>query len=116
ADDLERIKASTINAIDVGLRRSDDEETGKEVLYGEIFAGTPYEHPTLGTIEGVRSITRDDVVGFWKEHFREPVVGLAGGFDDAFAHRVVHDFAGRPAQRAEPRPIAVEPIPHNRVT
>src|SRR5690606_2921252 len=74
ADDLERIKASTINAIDVGLRRSDDEETGKEVLYGEIFAGTPYEHPTLGTIEGVRSITRDDVVGFWKEHFREPVV------------------------------------------
>ena len=58
-DDLDRIKTNTVSNLDAGLRRADDEETGKEVLYGAIAARTskmrigygvrlapkPYNHP-----------------------------------------------------------------------
>ena len=49
-DDFRRVKDDAINAIKVGLRGNNDEELGKEVLYEDIYQGTPYAHYTGGTV------------------------------------------------------------------
>ena len=43
-DDFRRVKDDAINAIKVGLRGNNDEELAKEVLYQNIYQGTPYGH------------------------------------------------------------------------
>ncbi|MBK8977811.1 MAG: insulinase family protein [Planctomycetes bacterium] len=96
AADLERVKADTITAIEIGLRRVDDEELGKEVLLGELYAGRPYGHLDQGTVSGVRSLTVDDVRSFVTARLLVPgpTIGLGGGFTPAFARRVAADFRG----------------------
>ena len=44
----------------VGLRGNNDEELGKEVLYANIYAGTPYGHYNGGTVSSLEKITLDD--------------------------------------------------------
>lgn len=90
--DLDRIKSNTESAIDAGLRRADDEETGKEVLYEEIYAGHPYGHLNMGTIESVREITLDDVKKFYTEQFRGAFLGLSGGYPKGFPAMVAKDL------------------------
>ncbi len=146
-EDLERIKSNAISAVDIGLRRSDDEELGKEVLLGEIFAGHPYEHLNRGTLQGIAAIGIDDVRQFVEERLFavRPTIGLAGGFDAAFAGRLAERLCGptsiaasgaeprtgcfprhhgtalldgRPAHHAAAADTVPEPtpIPHNRMT
>ena len=90
--DLDRIKSNTVSAIDAGLRRSDDEETGKEVLYQEIYAGHPFGHLNRGTIEGVERITIEDVKKFYAARFRRAYLGLSGGYPKGFPARVAADL------------------------
>ena len=82
--DLDRIKSNQVSAIDVGLRRSNDEETGKEMLYQEIYQGHPYGQLNMGTIEGVRSITLRDVQNCYETNFRRPFLGLSGSYPEGF--------------------------------
>jgi zinc protease len=100
-EDLDRIKSRTLNLLENTLRFASDEELGKAVLYNEIFVGTPYGHITAGTVEGVKSITLDDIRKFYSSHFtRENVViGLGGGYDPAFVSKVETDLAKLPAGR-----------------
>ena len=63
-EDFERVKTNLRNALVLGLRSNDDEELGKEVLQQAVFAGTPYGHPTLGTMAGIDAITLEDVQQF----------------------------------------------------
>jgi zinc protease len=63
-DDFKRVKDSQANALKEDLRSSNEEELGKERLQANIFAGTPYGHPALGTVAGIESITPDDVRNF----------------------------------------------------
>ena len=83
--DLDRIKANTIG------RRStpacaalDDEETGKEVLYEEIYAGHPFGHLSLGTsLKDLQTASRlDDVKGVLSigQLQAAPSSALAGGY------------------------------------
>ena len=79
-EDLDRLKSRTLNFIENNLRFSSDEELGKAVLYGEIFAGTPYGHLGAGTVASLKSITLDDVQKFYAAHFNRDnvVIGLGG--------------------------------------
>ena len=78
-DDFARIKDEAINNIKVGLRNN-DEEMAKEVLYQNIYAGTPYGHYNLGTVSSLSSLTLDDVKKFYRTHYSQSnvVLGLAG--------------------------------------
>ena len=90
--DLDRIKTNTVSNIDAGLRRADDEETGKEVLYGAIYAGHPFGHLNQGTFEGVQSITLKDVRDFYSSHFKAPFLGMSGGYPKGFPAKVAADL------------------------
>lgn len=63
--DLERLQI--VNHI---LAMQDDPQViGSQRLNQWIYQGTPLAHPVLGSVESVRSLTRDDVVAFHEHRF-----------------------------------------------
>ena len=97
--DLDRVKSRAINYLQKTLHYSSDEELGKAVLYNNIFAGTPYGHLTVGTVDSVKSITVDDVRDFYRRHFtrQNVVIGLGGGYDAVLLEKLRVDLGALPA-------------------
>jgi zinc protease len=112
-EDLDRLKNDVLNYLENTLRYASDEELGKAVLYNEVFAGTPYGHLPIGTIEGVKSITLDDLRNFYRTYYTRDnvVIGLGGGYDEALVQKLQESLnklpAGKPAvvETPQPRPI-----------
>ncbi|MDX1632489.1 MAG: insulinase family protein, partial [Thermoanaerobaculia bacterium] len=79
-EDFRRIKDNQINALTQDLRSDNEEELGKVVLQSQIFEGTPYEHPVLGTVAGIEAITLDDVKRFVEDAYTRGnlEVGVSG--------------------------------------
>ncbi len=65
-DDFARLKDAQLNALKNDLRANNEEELGKERLQQDVFAGTPYGHPVLGSVAGISALTLDDVKAFVK--------------------------------------------------
>ncbi len=58
AEDFQRLKDATGRTrSSKDLRSNNEEELGKERLQTNLFAGTPYGHPVLGTVAGIQAIT-----------------------------------------------------------
>jgi len=110
--DFERIKNDAINYLENTLRYASDEELGKAALTQLVFAGTRYAHPVVGTVQGLRSITIDDVAAFYARHYTaaNARLGLAGGYDDGLVARFEATLASLPDGPAPPDP-AIEPAP-----
>jgi zinc protease len=112
ANDFERVKNDAINELENTLRYSSDEELGKAAFEEFVFRGTRYAHPSDGTVEGLRSITLDDVRAFYKSRFTAAaaLVAVGGGYDDTtvarFKAAVSKLSAGTP-----PVPPAIDPAP-----
>ncbi|NLX97385.1 MAG: insulinase family protein [Rhodopirellula sp.] len=113
-EELERLKSEALNYLENSLRYASDEELGKAVLYNTIFAGTPYGHLTEGTVEGLRSITLDDVRNFYRRHYTRDnvVIGIGGSYAPALLDRLRNDLgglpAGKPTQVPPPQPMPIE--------
>jgi zinc protease len=115
-DDFARVKDNAINAIRVGLRNN-DEEFAKEVLYAELYRGTPYGHYNLGSITSLQSLTLDDVKQFYRTQYSQSnlFLGIAGGFPASFVESMKKDFRSLPEGAGfTPRPKALEPIDASR--
>ena len=111
AEDFERVKAQTLNQLERGRRYSRDEELSKELLFWMAYRGTPYEHPTDGYVQSVRSITLQDVRDFYRRHYTRDniVVGVGGGYPAGFPERVRRDFDDVLPPGAPPRVPSPEP-------
>ena len=106
--DFGRNRDFLTNTVVSSLRGSDDEELGKETLNALLYAGHPYESPTVGTEEGLAALTLDDVRAFHREHYTRAraLVGVAGGYPDGFVERVERELLDRlPAEGAERAPL-----------
>jgi zinc protease len=93
-EDFSRIKDAQLNGLENDLRGSNDEELGKEELQNVIFAGTPYGHTPLGTVNGIKSITLDDVKKFVADNYKATnvVVALSGDYPDTLTKRLSADL------------------------
>ena len=100
SDDFQRLRDDTVNYLRVSLRGNNDEELGKEVLYNEIYAGTPYGHHDRGTVSGLQKMTVQDLQDFYKSHYAQDnlIIGIAGGYSQAFLERMQKDFQTLPAK------------------
>ena len=100
--DFSRLKAQRMNFLERARRYSRDEELSKDLLFWMAYEGTPYQHPAAGYVDSVRSISLDDVKGFYRDHYvrNNIVVGIGGGYPAAFPERVRKDLDTLPA-RAE---------------
>ncbi|HWB84609.1 MAG TPA: pitrilysin family protein [Bryobacteraceae bacterium] len=94
ADDFKRVKEDAINFLRVSLRGNNDEELAKEVLYQNIYQGTPYGHYSVGTVSSLEKITLQQVKDFYHQQYTQAnlILGLAGGFPPAFLETMKTDF------------------------
>ncbi|MEM7354632.1 MAG: pitrilysin family protein [Acidobacteriota bacterium] len=101
-DDFERLRSNQLNYLEKTLRFASDEELGKAALTEFVFDGTPYRHPTAGTVTGLQAITLDDVRAFYQSHYTRgnAVVALGGGYDDSLVEQFVASLDGLPAGEA----------------
>src|SRR5258708_29698871 len=76
-DDFRRVKDDAINNLKVGLRGNNDEELAKEVLYENIYRGTPYEHYSGGTVTSLEHLTLDDLKQFYRIQYNQTHLILA---------------------------------------
>ena len=76
-EDFRRVQSNLLSAIRVGLRASNDEELGKEVLYEMAYAGHPYGHLTMGHLDAVANLTLADVQAFYQNHYTQANLTLA---------------------------------------
>ena len=98
-EDFKRIKDAQANALKEDLRSNNEEELGKERLQTNIFAGTPYGHPVLGTVAGIETITLDDVKNFVRTAYTRGALtlGVSGDAPEPLLDRVRAELAKLPA-------------------
>jgi zinc protease len=129
--DFERLRSNQLNELEKTLRYASDEELGKAALFAAVYQGTPYAHPPLGTVQGLKAITLADVESFYQQHYTEDnaVVALAGGFANSLVDRFEATLEELPggddegeegdsaedadeaAEAAAAQPVAVTPAP-----
>ena len=104
-DDFRRLKDAQKNALVLDLKDNNEEEFGKERLQANIFAGTPYGHPVLGTVKGIESITLDDVRQFYRQAYAQGAlhVGISGDVSPEMTAQLKTRLAGLPEGAGLPR-------------
>ena len=68
-------------------------------LQVELYQNHPYGHPDLGTAQGLKALTLDDVKEFHRRHYtREALeLGLAGGYSDRAPGSLESEFKKLPS-------------------
>ncbi len=111
--------ARKVKEIQAAIRRSEDNpESVAARALGEILYPThPYGHPVPGTVESVGRLTRDQVVAFYRAHYRpgRAILVVAGDVkaDDArqeILRRLASWQAGDGASSRPPQAPAASPI------
>jgi zinc protease len=105
--DFSRIKDQMLAALETNLRGNDDENLGKAALEGLMYQGHPYGHLDLGTVQGLKAITLDDVKGHYRKHYTRDrlVIGVAGGYPKGLIDTVKQDFAALTASGPQRGPL-----------
>lgn len=109
-EDFDRNKEQLVAALTSSMRSS-DEMLGLELLQQEIFDGHPYGHSPVGTVEGLKSITLDDVKQFYQQHYTQAnlMLGVAGGYPGDYVAQLQKDLSALP--KGEKGLKALPPLP-----
>ncbi len=92
AEEIERIRKQRLVAI---LQEGDQPvasmlRVGFRTLYGD----HPYGFRPIGTTEGIKAITRDDITGFWQAHYgpKDAALVFAGDINETEAKRLAEKY------------------------
>ncbi|HEU4403391.1 MAG TPA: insulinase family protein, partial [Candidatus Polarisedimenticolia bacterium] len=67
--DFGRVRDNLVAQLETNLRGSDDEGLGKETLNWMMYEGLPAGHPNIGTVQGLKGITLEEVKAFYGAHY-----------------------------------------------
>ncbi|HXZ29225.1 MAG TPA: insulinase family protein, partial [Terriglobales bacterium] len=67
--ELDRIRKETLVRIQSNLRFEQQELLGLLVLDDWVLAGTSLDHLSVGTVQGVQAVTRDDLESFYRKYY-----------------------------------------------
>ena len=111
-DDFKRLKKELIDSIKSGLKASNDEELGKEVLYSKLYQGHAYEHYNSGDLSDLDTITLDDVKAFYQDQLTQAKlhVGITGALSNDLKKKMFADLARLPAGKEKRLSIAKAPV------
>ncbi|HET7510406.1 MAG TPA: pitrilysin family protein [Solirubrobacterales bacterium] len=111
ASDFTRNKEELLAHLTNTLRSGSDELLGLEAVQDEIFKGHPYGHPPAGTVQGLKSITLDDVKRFYRGHYTRAnlMLGVAGGYPKDYVVRLERDLAALSAGTRGRKPLPPPP-------
>ncbi|MGH9341740.1 MAG: M16 family metallopeptidase [Acidobacteriota bacterium] len=78
AEELERLRNETLEEISA-LRYENIESLGLEAIDHYVFDGVSYAHLSEGSVQGLKQITRQDLLTFYAEHYRSDnlIIGLS---------------------------------------
>lgn len=95
ATDFDRVRATALSDLVLGLRGQGDEALGKALLLSMLFEGHPYAHPELGTEEALSGLTVDDLRAHRARVFcpGRMTIGLTGNYPAGFSERVSRELA-----------------------
>jgi zinc protease len=101
--DFSRVKSNTLNYLTQVIRASSDEEFSKKALEEMLFKGTPYSHMVAGTVNGVESISLEDVKAHYANYFtnNNVSIGISGDFTDAFIEKLKGDLSALSSAKAD---------------
>ena len=111
-DDFKRLKKELIDSIKSGLKASNDEELGKEVLYSELYKGHAYEYYNSGDLSDLSTITLDDVKAFYQAQLTQAKlhVGITGALSSELKKKMFTDLARLPVGNEKRLKIAKAPV------
>ncbi|HYE32551.1 MAG TPA: pitrilysin family protein [Methylomirabilota bacterium] len=98
-EDFQRLKSDAMNFLKVSLREGNDEELGKERLYGLIYKDHPYGHHNMGKVSSLEKLTLEQVRAFYAKQYTSGSfwIGLAGNLPAGFAEKIRTDFGKLPS-------------------
>ncbi len=111
-DDFKRLKKELIDGIKSGLKSSNDEELGKEVLYSELYQGHSYENFNSGDLSDLAAITIDDIKAFYGAQLTQSKLhlGITGAMPSALKTQLITDLTALPVGDEKRLTIAKAPI------
>jgi len=111
-DDFKRLKKELIDSIKSGLKSSNDEELGKEVLYSELYRGHAYENFNSGDLSDLEAITIEDVKAFYRAQLTQAKLhlGITGAMPKALKSQLMADLSTLPLGDENRLIIAKAPV------
>jgi zinc protease len=111
-DDFKRLKKELVDGIKSGLKSSNDEELGKEVLYSELYQGHVYENYNSGDLSDLAAITLEDVKAFYNTQLTQAKLnlGITGAMPSALKAQLMTDLATLPVGDEKRLTIAKAPV------
>ena len=97
-DDFKRLKKELIDGIESGLKSSNDEELGKEVLYSKLYQGHSYQHFNSGDLSDLAAITIEDLKAFYSAQLTQAKLhlGITGAIPSNLKTQLITDLASLP--------------------
>jgi zinc protease len=97
-DDFKRLKKELIESIKSGLKASNDEELGKEVLYSKLYQGHVYENFNSGDLSDLETITLEDVKAFYHSQLTQAKLnlGITGAMPETLKAQLMSDLSALP--------------------
>jgi zinc protease len=101
--DFTRNKDLIINHLENTLRGTDDENLGKQALSTFMYDNHPYRISEVGTVQGLKSITLEDIKNFHKRVYTKDniKVGIAGGYSKSILEKIKEDFGKLPSGKID---------------
>ncbi len=111
-DDFKRLKKELIDGIKSGLKSSNDEELGKEVLYSELYQGHAYENFNSGDLSDLAALTIEDVKAFYATQLTQAKLhlGLTGAMPSDLKAQLMKDLTALPVGDEKRLNIAKAPV------
>ncbi len=117
-EDFRRLRDDAVHSLEADLRGENDEELGREALYGLLFEGHPYGHPCQGRISSLRRMELSAVREFCTaEYGRNRVIAACGGAHaESAAARLRERLSTLPARtRSDGSVPATPPLARSRM-
>ncbi len=110
-DDFKRLKKELIDGIKSGIKASNDEELGKEVLYSKLYQGHSYENYNYGDLSDLESITLEDVKAFYTAQLTQAKLnlGITGAIPSDVKASLINDLSKLPL--GEEKRLSIDKAP-----
>jgi zinc protease len=111
AEEIDRLKNEAVSQIS-SIRTEDLEGLGLAAIDQYVLAGSGYEHAVIGTESALPTITRDDVVRFYRDFYRpeNAIIGISTS-DPAVVASVRDAVRAMNADATTPSPNVTTPKP-----
>lgn len=95
-DDEEIEKEKTVVIEEINMSEDIPEDVLEDVHAMSAFGEDSLSKPILGTIDKIKNLTRQDIVGFLKERYipQNAVLSICGNFDEELTLRLIEKYFG----------------------